>query len=674
MLLTRYLASATALLASSALAQITTDCQPLNKTCPADPALGMDYSWTFNSTPKAWAWETTVGTVDFDMDQGAAFTISKQGDSPTLRSKFYFFWGRTEIWMKAAQGRGIVSSVMFLSDDLDEIDWEFVGGEPNNVQTNTYGKGVIESSIPGKHDVSGNAQEDFHNYTTIWTRDYLDFYVDGNKVRTLLPAQANNTQFYPQTPMRLSFGIWAGGDPRMAKGTQDWAGGQTDYGAGPYTMHVKSVQVTDFSEGQEYVYGDRSGAWESIKVVEGNSTVKEMIMAPPKQSVSDKWNGMSSTTKTIIYACCAGVGALLLFAAVFVCIRTRRRGARQAALAEAQYQRDRLELEQLQKAGIDPDSFREQAAEYHADEMKKDGMATTTTYSVPPSPPLDDSNNTSGGQFNTASAVGAGVAAGAALGATGAAAASLSQSPRVASPAPAPGQQQQQQQHQQQFNSFDNNMNRVASPALSPGQQQQQFNFFDNNMNMDRVASPAPSIPALTPTIPNVTGGYQSQAHSPVFPPNRSFTSPVPGPYNPQGPMYGSDMNRVGSPAPGGGLVHPQPQRSFTAGPTAPGFASPQSASFDFSNNNNNHGGYANSPQASTFAGAYGQQPAGSGLGIQSGGAAAGYGHASGGVGQVPDFGLPGQNGFAEGRDSYWGDTRDDDHHNQGHMNNGGYR
>ncbi|KAA8632185.1 hypothetical protein SMACR_09528 [Sordaria macrospora] len=635
MFLPRYVASAIALLASSALAQVTTDCQPLNKTCPPDPALGMDYSWTFNSTPKAWAWETTVGTVDFDNDNGAAFTINKQGDSPTLRSKFYFFWGRTEIWMKAAHGKGIVSSVMFLSDDLDEIDWEFVGGEATSVQTNFYGKGVIESSIPGKHDVPGNAQEEFHNYTTDWTKDYLDFYIDGNKVRTLLPAEANNTQYYPQTPMRLSLGIWAGGDPRMPNGTKEWAGGETDYNAGPYTMHVKSVQVTDYSDGKEYVYGDRSGAWESIKVVEGNSTIKEIIEAPPKESVSDKWKGMSNTTKTIIYACCAGAGALLVIAAVFVCIRQRRRGARQAALAEAQYERDRMELDRLQKAGIDPDSFTEQAAEYHAGDMKKDGMVTTTTYSVPPSPPLDGPNNGS----STISAVGAGAAAGAALGATGAvAAASLSQSPRVASPAPA------------------------------PGQQQQQFNSFDNNMNMNRVASPAPSIPsfaasAMTPTIPNVTGGYQSQSQSPSFPPNRSFTSPAPASPNPQGSLYGDNMNRVGSPAPGGGLAHPQPQRSFTAGPTAPGFASPQSASFDF----NNNGGY-NSPQASTFGGAYGQQPA-SGLGTQP----SGPGYCQAGVGQVPDFGLPGQSGFAEGRDSYWGDTRDNGH-NQGHMNNGGYR
>ena len=31
--------------------------------------------------------------------------------------------------MKAAKGTGIVSSIVFESTDLDEIDWEFLGGD-----------------------------------------------------------------------------------------------------------------------------------------------------------------------------------------------------------------------------------------------------------------------------------------------------------------------------------------------------------------------------------------------------------------------------------------------------------------------------------------------------------------------------------------------------------------
>ena len=33
-------------------------------------------------------------------------------------------------------------------------------------------------------------------------------------------------------------------------------------------MFVKSTHVTDFHSGKEYSYGDMSGSWQSIKVVQ----------------------------------------------------------------------------------------------------------------------------------------------------------------------------------------------------------------------------------------------------------------------------------------------------------------------------------------------------------------------------------------------------------------------
>jgi len=118
-----------------------------------------------------------------------------------------------------------------------------------------------------EHKVPGGAMNDYHNYTIMWTKDALDFYIDTAKVRTLLPKDANNTKYYPQTPMRLSIGIWAGGDPSLPEGTREWAGGTTDYGKGPFSMFVKSASVHDFSTGKEYLYSDRTGSWQSIKVV-----------------------------------------------------------------------------------------------------------------------------------------------------------------------------------------------------------------------------------------------------------------------------------------------------------------------------------------------------------------------------------------------------------------------
>jgi beta-glucanase (GH16 family) len=266
-------APAAALLAWSALAgqaaaQVTTDCFPMNETCPPNPALGMELSTSFDVSPNFNIWETKIGPMSYDPEKGAIFRLSKQGDAPTLVSKFYYFWGRTEIHMKAARGRGIISSVMMLSDNLDEIDWEFFGTNSTIAQTNYYGKGVIpEVSNGGYHPVP-DVHNDYHNYTTVWTKDFLDFYYDGERVRRLLPKDANDTYFYPQTPMRLYLGIWAGGDPRLPKGTREWAGGDTDYSQGPFEMYVKSVHVEDYSSGKMYEYTDKSGSWESIKIHE----------------------------------------------------------------------------------------------------------------------------------------------------------------------------------------------------------------------------------------------------------------------------------------------------------------------------------------------------------------------------------------------------------------------
>jgi hypothetical protein len=80
-------------------------------------------------------------------------------------------------------------------------------------------------------------------------------------------GDANGGHNFPQTPCNVRLGIWAGGDPKNPQGTIDWAGGETDYGDSPFTMTVKSVRVSDASTGTQYVYGDKTGSYQSIKVL-----------------------------------------------------------------------------------------------------------------------------------------------------------------------------------------------------------------------------------------------------------------------------------------------------------------------------------------------------------------------------------------------------------------------
>ena len=93
-------------------------------TAGCEPNPGLDaslYSFDFTKGADDDNWEGTGhGEVKYT-SEGAEFSVNKQGDSPTIQSKWYMFFGRYEVHMKAAPGVGIVSSIVMLSDVLDEV-------------------------------------------------------------------------------------------------------------------------------------------------------------------------------------------------------------------------------------------------------------------------------------------------------------------------------------------------------------------------------------------------------------------------------------------------------------------------------------------------------------------------------------------------------------------------
>ncbi|PGH13018.1 hypothetical protein AJ80_06502 [Polytolypa hystricis UAMH7299] len=260
------LKAAAAVIASIPLvsAQTWTDCNPTKQSCPADPALGGHADFDFTQGPSDRF--SAVGSPSYD-GNGAAFTVAKSGDAPTITSRFYIMFGHVEWVIKAAPGTGIVSSAVLQSDALDEIDWEWLGGNNEQVQSNYFAKGDTSSYDRGAFHANPGNHDGFHTYSIDWTSSQIEWKIDGQSVRTLTPETSNNQ--YPQTPMMIKVGSWAGGDPGNPEGTIQWAGGLTDYSAGPFTMLLKSIAVTDYSTGQEYRYTDQSGTWQSIEAVGG---------------------------------------------------------------------------------------------------------------------------------------------------------------------------------------------------------------------------------------------------------------------------------------------------------------------------------------------------------------------------------------------------------------------
>ncbi|CCE61542.1 hypothetical protein TPHA_0A04690 [Tetrapisispora phaffii CBS 4417] len=255
------------LVALSVLSIVKADsCNPLTATdCSAETALGTSFSEDFTSESKHFASTGNPGKINYTSD-GLEVTLAKRFDNPSLKSDFYIMYGKFEVIAKAAAGQGIISSVFLQSEDLDEIDIEWVGGDTTQFQTNFFSKGDTTTYDRGAFHSVSSPQEEYHNYTVDWRMDRTDFYLDGAIVRTL----ANDTSSgYPQSPMAIFIGIWAGGDPSNAAGTIEWAGGLTDYTKAPFTMNVQSIIVSDYSSGSQYSYSDQTGSWQSIQAKDG---------------------------------------------------------------------------------------------------------------------------------------------------------------------------------------------------------------------------------------------------------------------------------------------------------------------------------------------------------------------------------------------------------------------
>ncbi|KAJ6111154.1 hypothetical protein N7486_003389 [Penicillium sp. IBT 16267x] len=285
--------AAAALAVAQASAQTYTTCNPLDTTCPADKGTTVA-TQSFDFTQSLDGWTTVAGTVPTGSN-GAVFTVAKDGGAPTIETDFYFFFGEVSVTMMAAPGTGIVSSIVFESDDLDEIDWEALGGDTTQIETNYFGKGNTSTYDRATYPAVSDPQSTWHTYTVNWQKDATTWSIDGTVVRTLTYDEGESDTGYPQTPMRLRIGVWAGGDPSNAEGTIEWAGGVTNYNDAPFNMYVKTVSITNANPAESYTYSDKSGSYESIEL-SGAAALSQTDSTTSTTSTSSSSKSSDATT------------------------------------------------------------------------------------------------------------------------------------------------------------------------------------------------------------------------------------------------------------------------------------------------------------------------------------------------------------------------------------------
>jgi hypothetical protein len=119
-----------------------------------------------------------------------------------------------------------------------------------------------------------------------------------------------NGKNFPQTPMRIRIGIWAGGDPDNSEGTIEWAGGETDYTEGPFSMYVESVDIINYHPAQAYKYTDKTGAYTSIKAINGTNISTNLATSSSASSSSIKASSTAASSSSSASSAAASISVV----------------------------------------------------------------------------------------------------------------------------------------------------------------------------------------------------------------------------------------------------------------------------------------------------------------------------------------------------------------------------
>lgn len=288
-------------------AQTSSACNPVEgDECDPNPAFG-NSTVTIDFTQGENDYFTFAdGTsLEYDGSNGAIFTINSETDAPTIVSKKYLFFGRVDCTIMAAPGQGIVTSFTLQSDDLDEIDWEWIGSDAVQAQSNYFGKGNTTTYDRGAYHPVTDVTTSFHTYSIEWTAESLQWIIDGATVRTLNYADAVGGTQYPQTPMQVRLGTWVAGQEGNSEGTIQWAGGLANMDNAPFKAYYKTCTINDYSNGvggaTKYVYTDNSGDFDSIEVLtDSDDTTTKTSTSTKASATSTKTSEAKTTGSTTI--------------------------------------------------------------------------------------------------------------------------------------------------------------------------------------------------------------------------------------------------------------------------------------------------------------------------------------------------------------------------------------
>lgn len=159
----------------------------------------------------------------------------------TTQQKFSRVYGRFEARIKLPVGQGIWPAFWLLGDNIDDVGYpesgeidvmEYLGDQPHTIHGSLHGPGyddVNDYVVPGARTLA----DDFHLFAIDWSKNAVDFSVDGIVYETLHRRDAGEGWVFDH-PFFVLLNVAVGGD---------WPGSPDDSTPFPARMVVDYVRV-----------------------------------------------------------------------------------------------------------------------------------------------------------------------------------------------------------------------------------------------------------------------------------------------------------------------------------------------------------------------------------------------------------------------------------------------
>ncbi|WP_300440459.1 glycoside hydrolase family 16 protein [Christiangramia sp.] len=159
-----------------------------------------------------------------------------------------FTFGVIEVGAKVATGKGLWPAIWMLGTDISEVSWpasgeidilEYIGREPGMIFTSLHTPASHGNTVNTKKTKIEGIEEGFHKYKAVWTKDYIEFFVDDKQLYKFTPEQYDAKHY----PFRKDFYFLI----NMAVGG-NLGGAEIKDEALPDKFYVDYIKVTELPE------------------------------------------------------------------------------------------------------------------------------------------------------------------------------------------------------------------------------------------------------------------------------------------------------------------------------------------------------------------------------------------------------------------------------------------